>query len=142
WKGSVASPGRANVAGAGFVDFDTDGMPDSYETANAFGTNNLADASQDADADGRSNYEEFLDGTNPRNGSDRLNAPVISVQPQNQTVTSGSSASFSVTANGTAPLSYQWRLNGVALNRATNSSLVLANVQSFSGGEYAVVVQN
>ena len=142
WKGPAPSPGRANVAGAGFADFDNDGMPDSYEGANAFSTSNPADAAQDADADGKSNYEEFLDGTNPRNASDRLNPPVVSGQPENQTVTSGGSALFSVTATGTAPLSYQWRLNGVALRGATNATLNLNNVQSSSAGEYTVVVRN
>lgn len=141
-KGAAPTPGRANVPGSGFADFDNDGMPDSYETANSFTTNNPADAGQDADADGKSNYEEFLDATDPRNASDRLNRPVISAHPQNQTVAGGGSASFSVTATGTAPLSYQWRFNGIALIGATNSTLVLANVQHSSAGEYAAVVHN
>ena len=36
-------------------------------------------------------------------------APSITVQPTSQTVTAGQTATFSVTASGTAPLSYQWR---------------------------------
>ncbi len=35
-------------------------------------------------------------------------APTITTQPQNQTIASGATATMSVTANGTAPLSYQW----------------------------------
>ena len=35
--------------------------------------------------------------------------PIISTQPAAQTVTAGASATFSVTAAGTAPLSYQWK---------------------------------
>src|SRR5438132_9665813 len=38
--------------------------------------------------------------------------PMITNQPQSQTVVVGQNASFSVTATGTAPLSYQWRFNG------------------------------
>src|SRR5215510_8054586 len=34
--------------------------------------------------------------------------PSISAQPANQTVTPGQAATYSVTASGTAPLSYQW----------------------------------
>ena len=40
-------------------------------------------------------------------------APSISSQPANVTVAAGQSASFSVTASGTAPLQYQWQRNGV-----------------------------
>ena len=35
-------------------------------------------------------------------------APAVTVQPQSQTVTSGQSATLSVAASGTAPLTYQW----------------------------------
>ena len=38
--------------------------------------------------------------------------PSISLQPANQTVTQGSNAVFTVTATGTAPLSYRWLFNG------------------------------
>src|SRR5206468_3389612 len=36
-------------------------------------------------------------------------APAITTQPANQTVTAGQTATFSVAASGTAPLSYQWK---------------------------------
>src|SRR5204863_353406 len=36
-------------------------------------------------------------------------APTITTQPANQTVTAGQTALFVITANGTAPLSYQWQ---------------------------------
>lgn len=39
-------------------------------------------------------------------------APSITTQPANQTITAGQTATFSVTATGTAPLSYQWQKNG------------------------------
>src|SRR5205814_4229965 len=38
--------------------------------------------------------------------------PVITSQPASQTVDPGSSVTFSVTANGSAPLNYQWYFNG------------------------------
>src|SRR5439155_2755833 len=41
-------------------------------------------------------------------------APSITTQPASQTVTAGQTASFSVAATGTAPLSYQWKKNGTA----------------------------
>ena len=60
-------------------------------------------------------------------------------------VTNGVSLKISVLARAGAPLTYQWRLNGVAIdsdsNRsATNSTLVLTNVQATVTGEYDVVV--
>ena len=42
-------------------------------------------------------------------------APSITAQPAAQSTTAGGSASFSVTATGTAPLAYTWRVNGTAL---------------------------
>ncbi|MGB7844492.1 MAG: hypothetical protein WBL63_02675, partial [Candidatus Acidiferrum sp.] len=39
--------------------------------------------------------------------------PTITTQPATQSVTAGQTATFSVVANGTAPLSYQWQKNGV-----------------------------
>lgn len=69
-------------------------------------------------------------------------APVITAQPQNVTVTAGASATFTVTAAGTAPLSYQWRKDGAAIAGATGSTLTLSNVQSSNVGSYTVVVTN
>ena len=47
------------------VDTDRDGMPDVWEKRHGFDPFNPADAQQDADADGFSNLDEFLAGTNP-----------------------------------------------------------------------------
>jgi Immunoglobulin I-set domain len=49
-------------------------------------------------------------------------APLIISQPGNQTVTAGQTATFSVTATGTGPLTYQWYVNGVAISGATSST--------------------
>jgi hypothetical protein len=49
---------------------------------------------------------------------------------------------FSVTASGTNPLSYQWRRNGVNVAGGTSATLVLANVQSGQEGDYTCVVTN
>ncbi|HXN54192.1 MAG TPA: carboxypeptidase regulatory-like domain-containing protein, partial [Candidatus Acidoferrum sp.] len=46
-------------------------------------------------------------------------APTITIQPANQTVTSGQTATFTVAATGTAPLSYQWQKNGASIAGAT-----------------------
>jgi len=68
--------------------------------------------------------------------------PSISQQPSSLVVTQGGSATFSVTASGDAPLSYQWRLNGNNLGGATGSSHTVNNAQSSDAGNYEVVVSN
>jgi hypothetical protein len=142
WKSLSPTPGRANVSGAGFEDTDADGLPDNYESANAFDPNQGADASQDADADGRTNYQEFLDGTNPRNAAERLTAPSITTPPQPLTIAAGSSAGFTVAVAGSGPFSYQWRFNGAALLGATNQTFNLGSAKASDRGEYSVVVAN
>jgi hypothetical protein len=70
-------------------------------------------------------------------------APSISVQPQPQTVATGSAATFSVTASGTAPLTYQWNKNGTAIGGATSSSYTTpATVLADSGASFTVTISN
>jgi hypothetical protein len=69
-------------------------------------------------------------------------APVITAQPTNQLVTVGDSVTFSVTASGTMPLSYQWSVNTTNINDATNATLTLNNVQLSDAGYYSVTVTN
>ncbi len=54
--------------------------------------------------------------------------PTITVPPAGQTLQCGGNVAFSVTATGTPPLSYQWKLDGAPVNNATNTSLLLTNV--------------
>jgi hypothetical protein len=49
---------------------------------------------------------------------------------------------FSVVAFGPPPMSYQWLFNGTNIIDATNSLLVLTNVQWNQAGSYAAVVSN
>ena len=69
-------------------------------------------------------------------------SPFIAVQPTDQTVQAGSDVSFSVSAIGTSPLSYQWFCGGKMLAGTTNSQMLLTNVQSSNSGIYFVVVTN
>ena len=70
-------------------------------------------------------------------------APSITTQPQSQTVTVGATATFSVVATGTAPLSYQWSKNGTAINGATSSSYTTpVTVSSDNGSTFTVKVSN
>ncbi len=70
-------------------------------------------------------------------------APVeITTPPQSQTVAQGQSASFSIAASGSAPLSYQWNFDGSPLSGETNASLALTDVQGNQSGSYTAVVTN
>jgi purine nucleoside phosphorylase len=68
--------------------------------------------------------------------------PSILSPPQSQTVVQGSNATFSVVADGTAPLSYQWNFEGAIMVGTTNAVLTLTNVQSGEAGSYSVTVSN
>lgn len=70
-------------------------------------------------------------------------APAISRQPQSVTVAIGQVATFSVSATGTAPLTYQWRRNGQAISGATSASYTTPAVSAGENGAlFTVVVGN
>jgi hypothetical protein len=70
-------------------------------------------------------------------------APSITAQPANQTVTAGQTATFTVVAGGTAPLSYQWQKNGANVAGAIAASYATpATTTSDSGSTFLVVVTN
>ncbi len=70
-------------------------------------------------------------------------APSITTQPASVTVTAGQTATFSVVASGTAPLSYQWQKNGATISGATSSSYTTpATATTDSGSKFLVVVTN
>lgn len=68
--------------------------------------------------------------------------PLITNQPQSQTIFAGQTATFSVGATGTEPLAYQWRFNSTNIAGATNATLVLSNAQFPDQGWYSVVVSD
>lgn len=69
-------------------------------------------------------------------------APDIVLQPQGATLAQAASWALTVTATGLAPLSYQWRHNGVDIPGATASSLGFTAIDSGDVGEYRVAVWN
>jgi hypothetical protein len=68
--------------------------------------------------------------------------PMITAQPQSQTVQAGSYVAFTVGLSGTPPFTYQWRRNGTAMPGATNASFVLLSAQPSDTADYSVVVDN
>ena len=70
-------------------------------------------------------------------------APTITRQPASQTVSVGQTATFTVTATGTAPLSYRWQKNGTAIGGATAASYTTpATTAADNGDQFTVVVSN
>jgi hypothetical protein len=68
--------------------------------------------------------------------------PAIAVQPINQTIPLGGVATFEVAATGTPPLNYQWSRGGTILVDATNSLLMITDLQLSDSGLYSVAVSS
>jgi glucose/arabinose dehydrogenase len=69
--------------------------------------------------------------------------PTITSQPANRTVSVGQSATFSVTAGGTPPFTYQWQRNGVNISGATSASYTRTDAQlADNGARFRVNVSN
>src|SRR5258708_2524851 len=70
-------------------------------------------------------------------------APSITNEPASQTVTVGQTATFTVAATGTAPLSYQWKKNGTAISGATSPGYTTPATTSLdNGSQFTVMVSN
>lgn len=70
------------------------------------------------------------------------NAPSFTSHPQSLTVSVGYPATFTAAVTGALPQTYQWRFNGTDLSGATNSSYIVASVQSNQAGIYNVLASN
>jgi hypothetical protein len=71
-----------------------------------------------------------------------LEAVMITLEPVSVTVTPGATATFTVTAEGDEPLTYQWLFNGNPILGATLDTFSITNVQQQQVGTYQVVVSN
>jgi hypothetical protein len=71
-------------------------------------------------------------------------APSIITQPVDANISGGSNVTFTftVTATGTPPLTYQWSKDGNILTNGTSSNYPLFNVTRTNSGSYSVVVTN
>ena len=68
--------------------------------------------------------------------------PSVNTPPQGGVAFLGQKWTFSVGASGSAPLSYQWQMNGQAIPGATSTNYILSPVQWGDAGSYRVVVSN
>ncbi len=68
--------------------------------------------------------------------------PTITNHPVNVSVAVGQPASFSVTALGTPPLSYQWQKNNINIPGATSATYSIPQTALTHAGSYRVIVSN
>lgn len=68
--------------------------------------------------------------------------PTITAQPLSQSVSSGTQVSFSVSVTGTAPFTYQWKLNGVNVSGATSATYTISSALAQHAGIYTVEIRN
>ncbi|ADO69563.1 discoidin domain-containing protein [Stigmatella aurantiaca] len=70
-------------------------------------------------------------------------APTIILQPASTAVTSGQPATFTVTATGTAPMTFQWSRNGTAIAGATAASYTTpATTSADNNAQFTVRLTN
>ncbi len=103
-------------------------------------------------ADGSLYYLTRGTGRIMRVTSTASQAPNITQEPENLSRATGESASFSVAASGTAPVSYQWQqfvgntwtnlANGGRVSGATSATLSITNLQAADAGSYRAVATN
>jgi outer membrane protein assembly factor BamB len=72
----------------------------------------------------------------------RKGYPEIVQSPPHLKLPMGAAALLSAQATGLEPLAYQWQFNGRDMPSATNSTLVISNLQNSHSGKYRVVVTN
>ncbi len=141
---------------------------DEYNAAPGF----VRGTSTDPSSRSVANYVRFDNVTSPANGTIILAAvsangaapvnaiqllinppdvgtpPQFSAQPASKNVVAGASATFTVAASGTSPLTYEWRRNGTKItdggkfSGAGTASLTVSDVQSAETGKYTVAVNN
>lgn len=68
-------------------------------------------------------------------------SPSIIIHPKSQTGTSGDQLTLSVTAQGTAPLTYQWYFKGLVLASATTAAIQI-EIKGTTEGDYKCLVRN
>ena len=71
-----------------------------------------------------------------------IEAPEIMAQPKSQAVQEGDTVTFTVSAEGTPPLNYQWYKDDIAIEGAVSETYTIESVTAEDFGNYQVVVTN
>ncbi|HEX3352740.1 MAG TPA: immunoglobulin domain-containing protein [Terriglobales bacterium] len=82
-------------------------------------------------------------GSKSSSPSSSVTPPVIKTHPSNQTVAPGQSATFTASASGGGPLTYQWQKDGTAITGATDPVYTTPPVTlADNGAKFGVLVSN
>ena len=68
--------------------------------------------------------------------------PFITAEPLSQILPPGTNVTLSLVFEGSGPLAFQWRRNGVVLPGATEPTLTLTNLSAAQAGAYSVTISN
>lgn len=68
--------------------------------------------------------------------------PFITTEPLSQILPPGTNVTLSVVVEGSGPLAFQWRRNGVVLPGATNPTLTLTDLSAAQAGAYSLIISN
>ncbi len=109
--------------------------------ADGVGTNALFNGLASIAVDGRDTLYLAGEDHTIRIGS-LATKPTIRTQPQNQTVVEGGEIQFTVTAAAVPEPTYQWFLNGAAINGATVATYRFTHARPTDAGDYSVTVSN
>src|SRR6202030_281915 len=76
-------------------------------------------------------------------GGGSASPPEITAQPASQTVNVGQTATFSVSATGAMPLTFQWQKNAVNIAGATSATYTTpATTTADNGAKFGVIVMH
>lgn len=81
-------------------------------------------------------------GSSSSGGNTPPTAPAISSQPTSLTVTTGQTATFTVSATGTAPLSYQWFMNTTAVGTNSSTLTIMQTPITDNSAQIDVTISN
>jgi hypothetical protein len=81
-------------------------------------------------------------GSSSSGGNTPPTAPAISSQPSTLTVTTGQTATFTVSATGTAPLAYQWYMNTAAVGTDSSTLTITQTPVSDNAAQIYVTISN
>lgn len=131
----VASPNHLRL-------YDLSDLPPALLATNLFPTDNDNSGTGTGAVDFHGDRVYALDSNNGLLAMRIALPPVITSGPSNRVIKAGGAATFAVEASSSTPVSYQWRLNGIALPDGTRSNYSLARARTNQAGIYSVALTN
>ena len=126
------------------------GSPGSFANESGIGPEALFDVpvSTAVDSSGNVYVTNNFGNTISKGSAATAVAPMITLQPNSQTISSSSTVVFQVLGTGLPAPTYQWNLNGTALSNgagvsgATGPTLVISGATAANAGTYSCTVSN